>query len=44
VAHGCKESFSADDDRKDLEKRYEAVVKTCNGEPASIALNPETYS
>jgi uncharacterized membrane protein len=44
VTHGCKESLSADDDRKDLEKRYEVAVKTLNGEPASIALNPETYS
>jgi uncharacterized membrane protein len=31
VAQGCKEKLSADDDRKDLEKRYEAAVKTCNG-------------
>jgi uncharacterized membrane protein len=44
VADGCKESLSAEDDRKDLEKRYEAVVKTCNAEPASIALNPEVCS
>jgi len=27
VAHGCKEKLSADDDRKDLEKRYEATFK-----------------
>jgi uncharacterized membrane protein len=44
VAHGCIAKLSADDDRKDLEKRYEVAVKTLKGEPASIALNSETYS
>jgi uncharacterized membrane protein len=44
VAHGCKESLSADDDRKDLKKCYEAAVKALNGEPVSIALNTEPYS
>ena len=27
VAHGCKQKMSAEDDRKDLEKRYEAAFK-----------------
>ena len=27
VAHGCNGSLSADDDRKDLKKCYEAAVK-----------------
>jgi uncharacterized membrane protein len=43
VAHGCKETLSADNDRKDLEKRYEAVVKTLDGEPVRIDLNPESH-
>jgi uncharacterized membrane protein len=42
VAHGCKETLAADDDRKDLEKRYEAAVKTLNGEPNRIDLNPKS--
>ena len=43
VAYGCKETLSADDDRKDLEKRYEAVVKALDGEPVPIDLNPESH-
>jgi uncharacterized membrane protein len=39
VTHGCKEALSAGDDLKDLEKRYEMALKTCNGKPASIAKN-----
>ena len=31
VAHGCKGSLSADDDRKDLKKCYETAVKALNG-------------
>ena len=42
VAHGCKETLSADDDRKDLDKRYEAAVKTLNEESVRIDLNPES--
>jgi uncharacterized membrane protein len=30
VVHGCKEKLSADDDREDLEKRYEAAVEILN--------------
>ena len=41
VAHGCKEKFSADDDYKDLENRYEAAVKALNGETVSVALDTE---
>ena len=44
VAHGCEEKLSADDDRKDLKKCYEAAVKALNGEPLSIALNTESFS
>ncbi len=33
IAHGCREKLSADDDRKDLEKRYEAAVKALDMEP-----------
>jgi uncharacterized membrane protein len=42
VAHGCKETLSADDDRKDLDKRYEAAVKTLNEESVRIDLNLES--
>jgi uncharacterized membrane protein len=42
VAHGCKETLSADDDRKDLDKRYEAAVKTLNEESVRIDLNTES--
>jgi uncharacterized membrane protein len=31
VFHGCKEELTADDDRGDLEKRYEAAVEIING-------------
>ena len=30
VVHGCKKKLSADDDREDLEKRYEAAVEILN--------------
>ena len=41
VAHGCKEKLSADDDRKDLEKRYEAAFKALKEKHADIASNAE---
>ena len=44
VVHGCKEKLSADDDRKDLEKRYEAALEIINREPVRIALNSESDS
>jgi hypothetical protein len=44
VFHGCKERLSADDDREDLEKRYEAAIEILNGEPVRITLNPESDS
>jgi uncharacterized membrane protein len=28
VVHGCKDNLLTDDDHKDLEKRYQTVVKT----------------
>ncbi|MGD8337809.1 MAG: DUF2254 domain-containing protein [Desulfobacterales bacterium] len=31
VVHGCKEKLLSDDDRKDLEKRYEAAIEALNG-------------
>ncbi len=43
VAHGCKEKLLADDDYKDLEKRYQTAVEALDEEPASMALNPQTY-
>ena len=44
VFHGCKERLSADDDREDLEKSYEAAIEILNGEPVRITLNPESDS
>ncbi len=44
VVHGCEETLSADDDRKDLAKRYEAAVKALDGEPVRIDLTQESYS
>ena len=41
VAHGCKGSLSADDDRKDLKKCYEAAVKALKEKHADIASNAE---
>jgi uncharacterized membrane protein len=34
VAHGCREKLSADDDRQDFEKCYEAVSQILNAESA----------
>jgi uncharacterized membrane protein len=36
VARGCRKKISADDDRMEFEKCYEAVSKTLNMEPADI--------
>ena len=36
VVRGCKEKLTADDDREDLEKRYEAAVEILNEEPERI--------
>ena len=36
VVHGCEEKLSVDEDREDLEKRYEAAVEILNGEPERI--------
>jgi uncharacterized membrane protein len=44
VVHGCKEKLSADDDREDLEKRYEAAFEILNGTPMRTTLNPESDS
>jgi uncharacterized membrane protein len=44
VAHGCKERLTADDDREDLERRYEAVLEILDGEPVRTAWNPESDS
>jgi hypothetical protein len=44
VVHGCKEKLSADDDREDLEKRYEAAFEILNGTPVRTTLNPESDS
>jgi hypothetical protein len=44
VVHGCKERLSDEDDRKDLEKRYEAVLEILNGEPARITMKPGSDS
>jgi len=44
VVHGCKERLSDEDDRKDLERRYEAALEILNGEPVRAALNPESDS
>jgi uncharacterized membrane protein len=44
VVHGCKERLSDDDDRKDLERRYEAALEMLNGEPVHAALNPGSDS
>ncbi len=38
VVRGCKEKLSADDDREDLEKRYEAAFEILNGESVSMDL------
>jgi uncharacterized membrane protein len=42
VVNGCKERLSDDDDRKDLEKRYEAALEILKREPVPIALNSES--
>ncbi|MGD8293308.1 MAG: hypothetical protein PVF37_16475 [Desulfobacterales bacterium] len=44
VAQGCKETLPADSDRKDLEKRYEAVAKALEGEPVRIDLKTESHT
>jgi uncharacterized membrane protein len=44
VVHGCKERLSDDDDRKDLEKRYEAALEILNGARMRITSNPESES
>ncbi|MGA9261847.1 MAG: DUF2254 family protein [Desulfobacterales bacterium] len=44
VVHGCKERLSDDDDRRDLEKRYEAALEILNGAPMRITLIPESES
>jgi len=44
VVHGCKERLSDEDDRKDLERRYEAALEMLNGEPVRAFLNPESDS
>jgi uncharacterized membrane protein len=44
VVHGCKEKLLADDDREDLEKRYEAALEIINREPVRFALNSESDS
>jgi uncharacterized membrane protein len=41
VAHGCNGSLSAEDDRKDLKKCYEAAVKALKEKHADIASNAE---
>ncbi|MEN8780004.1 MAG: DUF2254 domain-containing protein [Desulfobacterales bacterium] len=38
VVRGCKEKLSADDDREDLEKRYEAALEILNGAPGSTTI------
>ena len=38
VVHGCKERLSDEDDRKDLERRYEAALEILNGESVSMVL------
>jgi hypothetical protein len=38
VVHGCKERLSDEDDRKDLDRRYEAALEMLNGEPVSMVL------
>jgi hypothetical protein len=44
VARGCKETLSADDDRKDLEKRHEAIVNALDREPVRIDPNTESHT
>jgi uncharacterized membrane protein len=42
VVHGGKERLSDDDDRKDLDLRYEAALEILNGESVRTAWNPES--
>ena len=39
VVRGCKDRLSAKNDRDDLQKRYETVLKALNREPVSVTVN-----
>ncbi|MFZ0242733.1 MAG: DUF2254 domain-containing protein [Desulfobacterales bacterium] len=41
VVNGCKKNLTADEDRADLEKRYEAAVKALEHDPTRIEPSPE---
>jgi len=43
VINGCKDRLSADNDREDLDERYQKAVKALNETPALIASNSDNF-
>ena len=44
VVNGCKENLAAEEDRSDLEKRYEAALRALGKDPACEGLDPDLHS